>query len=129
MMPLKYWIVTVTVLSAGTVSLYFLNRNRNKRLIVGWLHARGNEALSIRRAQVGRIGWDRRQICYLVEYTTREGRPERKLCLVSGDSLVDQGLFWREIEEDDLLPGDWQCFECRARIPKEESVCPKCGWS
>lgn len=111
------------------VALGFLVRWLNRRRIVRWLHERGCETRIIRRAQVGRVGWDQRQICYYVEYTESHGATRRKMCLMSGQLLNSQGLFWRDIEKDDLLPGDWQCFECRARIPKGSNVCPRCGWS
>ncbi len=85
---------------------------------------------TIRRAQVGRVEWDSRMPCYYVEYSNRENRPVRKLCVVSGAGYdVAKSLFWRDPGPDDLLPGDWQCFECRARIPAGETRCPRCGWS
>jgi hypothetical protein len=101
----------------------------HRRQLARWLHERGCEIRTVRRAQVGRVGWDRRQACYYVEFADQHGKTRRQLCILTGQIAETQDIFWRDIQPDDLLPGDWQCFECRARIPKGESVCPECGWS
>lgn len=122
-------IIILSVAGAVAASCWLENWLGYRRRIVHWLHERGCEAQVIRRAQVGRVGWDPRQPCYYVEYTRPDGTARRRLCLMPRHRLQDHGLFWRDITEDDLLPGDWQCFECRARIPKGGTVCPRCGWS
>lgn len=120
--------VVLTSALLATVWRHF----RSKRRIVEWLHRQGCEVRVLKRAQVGRVEWNARNLCYYVEYAGRDNRTVRKLCVIPTDhtaAAVEENLFWRDPGPDDLLPGDWQCFECRARIPKGETKCPSCGWS
>jgi hypothetical protein len=38
------------------------------------------------------------------------------------DYVID--VEWREV---DVIPAEWQCYECGEGVPKDSDVCPECG--